>query len=486
MTGRTTGAAGAAGTTPEDAGYRPVHRLSPLLRFWTLLLAILAAVLVTFDWSALTRGWEMLGAGSLLAIGGLLGAFLLICVMIWLASHPWWKATGYRLGEEEVSLKRGVISRSLRTAQYDRIQAVDVVESVVARIFRLAAVRVETAGGGDSVIEIAYLPKRDAEALRAEVLLHAAGHGADVSESAPGPDTDPDTDPETDRETGSEAAADAAAPRAVVVPEIPIHRSLLSVLLRVSSLVSAAAIAVVLISPAGPATLIPVLVGLVPVIWNYVDKSWRFTARLEEEDVLHVSYGLADRRRQSIPLRRIHGVEIHQPVLWRLTGWWEVRVSIAGYGDESNKQTGTTALLPVGSRAQAVELAVLLSPLTRAELEDYARPEGVTAAQFTSPTPARWVSPVDRRQQGVTLLDHAVIVHRGRLGRRVGIIAPAHIQELTLRRGPLQQLIGLCTVQLDLVAGPVHMAGEDLSAADGARLLDLLRDRRLPSQLPAG
>ena len=39
--------------------------------------------------------------------------------------------------------------------------------------FRLAAVRVETAGGQSSAIEIAFLTKRDAEALRAEILPRA-------------------------------------------------------------------------------------------------------------------------------------------------------------------------------------------------------------------------------------------------------------------------------------------------------------------------
>lgn len=439
------------------AEYRRVHRLTPLLRFWTLILAILAALLFSLDWDLIARGWGLISSGALLPFLAGLGGFVVLCGLIWLVSQAWWKATGFRLTEEEVSLKRGVISRSLRTARYDRIQAVDVVESVIARIFRLAAVRVETAGGGNSVIEIAYLRKTEAEALRQELLA--------MTQGAP-------------------AAAELEEPHQeqpdALVPPVPIHRSLLGALLRLSTLASATAIIVVLVSPVGIATMIPVLVGVVPVIWNYVDRSWRFTAKLDD-DVLDVAYGLADKRRQSIPLHRIHGVQIHQPVLWRLTGWWEVKVSIAGYGAETNKQTGTTALLPVGTREQAMEVAAVLSPLDAEELERSARPEGATQARFTSPASARWVSPIDRRQQGVTLLPHAVVVHRGRLGRQVSLIDPSHIQELTLLRGPVQQLIKVCTVRMDLVAGPVHMSGEDLSVPDGEALLDLLRGRRLPA-----
>lgn len=442
------------------ADYRRVHRLTPLLRFWTLILAMFAALLFGLDWNLITRGWEVISSGAVVPLLIGFGGFVVLCGLIWLVSQAWWKATGFRLTEEEVSLKRGVISRSLRTARYDRIQAVDVVESVIARIFRLAAVRVETAGGGNSVIEIAYLRKSEAEALRQEVLEMTQGVPAVV-------------EPEGLHQQPPDA----------LVPPVPIRRSLLGALLRFSTLVSATAIIVVLVSPVGIATMIPVLVGVVPVIWNYVDRSWRFNAKLDD-DVLNVSYGLADKRRQSIPLHRIHGVQIHQPVLWRLAGWWEVKVSIAGYGAETNKQTGTTALLPVGTREQAMAVAAVLSPLDEAELERSARPEGATQARFTSPASARWVSPIDRRQQGVTLLPHAVIVHRGRLGRQVSLIEPSHIQELTLLRGPVQQLIKVCTVRMDLVAGPVHMAGEDLSVSDGQALLDLLRGRRLPD-MPA-
>lgn len=442
----------------DVAEYRHVHRLTPLLRFWTLILALLAGALVSIDWDLITRGWDLLRSGAVVPLIIGLGIFVLLCVVIWLVSHAWWQATGYRLTDEEVSLKRGVISRSLRTARYDRIQAVDVVESVIARIFRLASVRVETAGGGDSVIEIAYLRKADAEALRQELLAYTRGK--------PGV------------EQAVEPSAEPGQPDALV-PEVPIHRSLLGALLRLPTLVSGAGILAVVLSPVGIATVIPVLVGVVPVIWNYVDNSWRFNAHLAGE-VLNVAYGLADRRRQSIPLHRMHGVQIRQPVLWRLTGWWEVKVSIAGYGAEENKKTGTTSLLPVGSREQAVALAAVLGPLERAELEELAAPEGAAQPSFTSPASARWVSPVDRRQQGVTLVPHTVIVHKGRLGRRVSMIEPSHIQEVTLQRGPLQQLLNLSTVRMDLVAGPVHMAGEDLSVPDGEALLDVLRARRLP------
>ena len=439
-----------------DDGYRRVHRLTPLLRFWTLILALIAVLVVNLDAAAFTAAAGLFHVGSIVPVllGGV--AFVVLCGLIWLVSQMWWRAMGYRLTAEEVSLKRGVLNTQLRTARYDRIQAVDVVESVIARLFRLAAVRVETAGGGDSVIEIAYLPRKTAERLRVEVLDRARG----VAPAA--------------------AASPAAEPaEQVIIPEIPITRSLAGAALQGVSLSAVTIIIGLIIAPLMWAAIIPIALGILPVIWNHIDRSWRFTARLAD-DTLHLSYGLADRRRQSIPLHRIHGVTVHQPILWRLTGWWYVKVSVAGYGAENRKGSGTTQLLPVGSREQALALLELVGPLDAATIGASARPEGATTPTFTSPPGAWWVSPIDLKQQAVTLLADAVVVHRGRFARRVKVIETSHIQELSLTRGPLQQLFGLCTVRFDLVPGPVRMAGEDLTPEDGQALLNALRRRELP------
>lgn len=437
-----------------DAEFRHVHRLTPLLKFWTVLLALLAVLLVNTGLADLAQAWTWLQEGRFLLLAGALGVFLLACAVVWFGSHVWWQAMGYRLGAEELALRQGVLSRQLRTARYDRIQAVDVVESVIARIFRLASVRVETAGGRDSVIEIAFLPKAEAEALRREVLGRTR---ADAPQSPQSP-----------------VAPDSPA----LIPEIPIARSLTAAALQLSTLLGGLFTALLLLSPLGWATIIPALFGLLPVVWNQIDRSWRFTALLDDtpqDPVLHVSFGLADRRRQSIPLDRIHGVTLHQPWLWRLTGWWSVAVSVAGYS--TGTKGATTRILPVGTREQAARLLAVVSPV--------ADPQ-VVPPTFTSPARARWVSPVDLHQQSVAVLPGAVVTRTGRLSRRWSVIDPGHIQELSLVRGPLQQLLGLCTVRLDLVPGPVRMAGEDLTPEDGNALLNRLRQRELPAYTPPG
>ena len=429
-------------TTPQ---YQRVHRLTPLLRLWSVILALIAAFALNVNMAALRDIFAFITGehrGEALRDTALaLAGFIAVCAVVWLVSGLWWRRMGYRLGAEELSLRRGLLSVQLRTARYDRTQAVDVVEPVIARLFRLAAVRVETAGGQSSVIEIAYLKKSDAEALRDDILARV--HGAPISQT----------------ETPAEEPA--------LVPEIPIARSLIAAALRTSTLFLAGFLILVVVTRLPLSTALPILVGALPNAWNVLDSSWRYTARTDGE-VLNITYGLADRRRQSIRLDRIHAVQITQPFLWRPLGWYEVRVSVAGYGaSASGKASGSTRILPVGTLAQARQFL-----------------PADAAPTYASPARAKWVSPLAYRQQTVALTGDYVIVRNGRLNRRIKAIHTSHIQELTYRRGPISQALGLATVGLDLVQGPVRMDARNLTLADAAALLARLRSRQLPGLKP--
>lgn len=429
--------------------YHRVHRMTPLLRLWSVILAVIAAFALNVNMEALRGIFAFVtgehSAADLRDIGLALAGFIAVCAVVWLVSGVWWRQMGYQLGEEELTLRRGVISKQQRTARYDRTQAVDVVEPVIARLFRLAAVRVETAGGQSSAIEIAFLTKRDAEALRAEILSCVHGEPRErPAEEQPAEEEDN-----------------------VLIPEIPIARSLAAAALHASTIVLLAALIFLVVTPMSLTITLPILLATVPRAWNVIDSSWRYTASLDD-DVLNITYGLADRRRQNIRLERIHAVQVTQPFLWRPFGWYETRVSVAGYGGTaSGEGSGSTRIVPVGKREQARQFL-----------------PADAAPTYASPARAKWVSPIDYRQQTVALAGDYVIVRAGRFNRRVQAIELRHIQELTLRRGPISQLFGLATVELDLVQGPVKMAARNLVLADAHALLNRLRSRDLPELTP--
>lgn len=446
--------------------FQKVHRLTPLLRMWTLILAVVAGFAFNVNASTWATVWGFISGAhdvSLWPMLAAIAAFVLVCAVIWGLSQIWWKATGYRLTDEELQMKRGVLNTQLRSARFDRIQAVDIVESIIARIFRVAAVRVETAGGNDSAIDISYLTRGDAEKLK-RALLDAAQR------------------PTPTPAVAGEQLVEVGVDKQVLVPEIPIMRSVASAALSMSTLITVVGVIIMFLTPIGVAGGLPFLAGMAPTVWNLIDKSWKYNANLRD-GVLSVSYGLADRRRQSIPLERIHAIQLSQPLLWRMLGWWKVTVTVVGYGAET-KKGGTSKILPVGSKELALKVLAAVGPLSPQEISRSAHPEHLSTPTFTSPAKAKWVSPLDRSRQGVTLIGEqaeVAVIHYGRLVPRMAVIETSHIQELTLRRGPIQRQLGLSTVEFNLVPGPVAMSARDLSYAQGTELLQVLRQRKLPA-----
>lgn len=434
-----------------ETAYRRVHRLTPLLRVWAVLAAIFT--LIVFNFYAFVADALSERDVTWMLAGQIGGGVLVALGVLFVVSQLWWAHTGFRLGEEDVELRRGVISTQVRAARYDRIQAVDVVEPLAPRLVGLAAVRVEAAGGSNSAIEIGYLPRREAEEVRLEMLGKIAQHG-----------------------TEEQLDALAHTGGGYLVEPIPVARSLTGAALRLTTMFTVAWSLIPVFTELTLAVALPVLVGFIPQIWRQIDQSWRYTATLTN-DVLSLSYGLANRRRQAVPLDRIHAIGLSQPILWRIFGWWSVTVNIAGYGRESNKQSGTSRLLPVGSYEQAVALVEAISPLDRAQIT-------APSWDIRSPKRARIPSPIDASRQAVALHAGIATTSHGLLGRRYEFIEIPHIQEITYRQGPIQRMLGLAHVRFNLVPGTVKMKARDLETHDAWALIDELRRRKLPPLTP--
>lgn len=451
--------------------WRRVHPATPLLRAWAALLTGAAAAVAQADPAgvAALRRWLAAGPGWLApaAVVAAALAALLLGALLWAVSLPWWRAMGFRVADGELRVASGVLRRRSRSARLNRVQAVDLVEPVLPRLLGLAAVRVETAGGADSVLVVRYLRRAEAAALRAE-LLGAAG-AAEGAGAA-------------DRPGGAAAAApDLVAP-------VPVARILAATALHGPGVAGILAGIAALATPAGLAAA-PVALAAVPALWATVDRGWRFTARIAGEEVV-LGYGLAERRRRTIRRGRVHAVELDQPPLWRPAGWWRVRADVAGYGDRDD--AAATTLLPAGPPEAALAVLAALGGAPAAAAAAGLDPGRPAPGALRNPARAGWIAPLLHRRRAVALVPGAgeqpaaIALHRGLLHRRVAVVAPAQVQELTLRRGPAGAALGLAELRLDLVTGPVRMRARGLAAADAAALLALLRRRRLPPPEPAG
>jgi putative membrane protein len=80
-----------------------------------------------------------------------------------------WSRFRYGVGDAEIVIERGVLNRTRRSIPFDRIQDVDIERALLARLFGLAKVRIETGAGGKDEGVLDGVTMDEAARLRAVV-----------------------------------------------------------------------------------------------------------------------------------------------------------------------------------------------------------------------------------------------------------------------------------------------------------------------------
>ena len=510
----------------DDDGWVRVHPASPWVRGWTFLLLILffvgrAAVEDFFAHrfgGADGAGESGPGQGSLLVAGGILLAVTLLVSLIFFFS--WW-FTRFRVGDDEIELRRGWLFRTRRQMKYDRIQAVDLQHPLVARLLGLAAVKVEAADGGESALELSYLKKDRAVRVRREILDRASGVLVGPA-SAPRRVAEPDASPQHAPAGPGAPAADApegAPPSSSVAaagPEgpagraddegelmlqVPTGRLIGSVVLSggvagvivVYLAVVLAASLFFALAPAawreGEDTSVPALLGaaalplLFPVVgqlWSGLNGGWGFQVR-RSADGLRLRHGLTETTHQTVPPGRVQGVTVSQPLFWRPFGWHRVKVSVAGYGEDAAGKRSTA--LPVGTWEDVLRVLTVVAPdpgldgdpreaqgLTPVRLMHLGLHGSGTEGGFRHiPRRGRWwFNWFTWRRRGFTTTRALLVVRRGRWNRVLQTLQHERVQTVALDQGPVQRRLGLATVQVRTAGG--HAVLPDLDEADALEL----------------
>ena len=135
------------GTAPDGAWLR-VHPASPFVRGWVAL----AAIGYFFGRDIFERALqgrpvfegELAGRAPWLLAGG--GLVLLAAVLGFVLT---WYFTKYQVSGGYVRVNTGFLFRQHRQARLDRVQAIDIVQPLLARIFGLAELKFEVADAGE-------------------------------------------------------------------------------------------------------------------------------------------------------------------------------------------------------------------------------------------------------------------------------------------------------------------------------------------------
>ena len=513
--------------------WRRVHIITPLLEVWQIIVALIAFATLR----NLNELQEAMSAGLGNAIMDRLFLVALVSVLViaflFLYTFLQWRVTAYALTDSALWFRKGILNRNQRHARLDRIQAVDITQPVLARLVGLGKLDVEVAGGADSNITIGFLKVSELEALRGEILARAAGlkmaaqspaqasamggqgyaapYGAPQATSpyAPVPQGQYPQAPAMPVQPGAmpqpanfSYTGEVFAPSTIpVAPErelyqVPMGRLLGSQLLSMSALFSGLALIVIVVIGAasipyiGLAGITASLSGVAMVGLSVASFHWnRFASEANfrlaiSPDGLRLRRGLLSTRSQTIPPRRIHAIEIQQPLLWRFFGWYRVLILQAGYGakdTEQNKQQSSHVLIPVGTR-QDVNFALwaVIEDLGVDDISAF-----IDAALYGTGSSNGFVrmsarafilDPFLFKRRARAITRTTFVVRDGWLTRKSFWAPIARLQSVSAQAGPLERALGVATLHMHLVPGPFSMKAEHQDATQvSADLETLLR-----------
>lgn len=351
--------------------------------------------------------------------------WLLVVVLVFagiIALNWWsWRVRAYAIDHNAVYSRWGILNKQLRKARLDRVQSIDIRQRFMARIFGMAELTFDVAGGEGSEVTIKFLTKKQAEDLREDMLAQVRAvkneKRAPAEQTAEAAPTDPATEGTPAHSPHSEAPGTTSADHAkahrhgapagsrittslnsgitavaqdltetvdsVLMPYriksnvsadgrllmVPAHRVILSRLvsgttlaLVLSALVILVAMAVIALLPNASFSFggLAGFVGIIAGLASVVKKGFaesNFAVSITG-DGLAITSGLLDTRRSVIPLDRIQAVELNQSLLWRPFGWWRATFNLAGTSENDKG----SVLLPVGTLDEVMVLLGLVLP----------------------------------------------------------------------------------------------------------------------------
>nr|WP_240977760.1 PH domain-containing protein [Planctomonas sp. JC2975] len=414
---------------------------------------------------------------------GIAVVIIAACVGVFALS---WRVQTFRVTRQAVELRSGILRRQERKARLDRIQGINVHRPLFARIFGAAKLEIVVAGH-DANLDLSYLPSKVTETLRREILrrasgvqAHEAGQAEGVGAVTASPESAPvQADPVSRGEATRNIVADRvdefllspadldpdAAPQASVVRMHPLRLAGSLLLSGPTMVLFLIVIAMIVGASTGRPWLIiiifPAVLSLGGLYARRFTKALRYNIAGSGHGV-RIGFGLLTTSSETIPPRRVHAVEVLQPLAWRPFGWWQIRMNTAGHtrGKNSAGESRTTTL-PVGSIRDVQRVLPLLLP----GMDDTVRDAIAHAAMRTradqsafssAPRRAAWLRPFSWSKTGYTVADGVIVFRHGAVWRRIIFVPLARLQSVEVEQGPARRILNLASADVHIVDGPVH------------------------------
>jgi len=479
------------GTTGlTDGEWHRLHPASPLLKGGIMLLAIIGFIVYNFR-DTLLNTWlggpeeedpltwliETQGVGLIaLAVAGLL-------VVLVIGFYLSWRFHTFRITDELVEVRSGILFRTHRKARLDRVQGINIVRPFLARLFGAAKLEINVAGQ-DANVQLSYLGSVHSDQLRAEVLRLASGtRQREAAEQAAATGQPAGIVEQRVHELLAPELDPNAAPPESIVKMHP-GRLVGSLLLSGTTVMLIVMVVGVLISVLITRELfwlfafVPAVLGLGGYYWNRFTKSLRYTIA-STPDGIRIGFGLLSTSNDTLPPGRIHSVQVSQPLLWRPAGWWEIKVNRATKSSAQDAGAGqqNTTILPVGDRNDAMRVLGLVLPTMTTEEAQALLTSGLISRGgddgfTTSPRRARIWHWFSWRRNGFAITPEAIVLRRGAVWRQLLVVPLARVQSISVTRGPIGRAMRLADLRVQTVAGPIMPYLTSLDETDVVRFFD--------------
>ena len=510
------------------------------------------------EWGArLTQAFDENSSYFSATYSQLIGFGVLMLILVG-GSIDWW-FTRYSLDDLAIHRRSGFLFKKNRTIRLESVQSVDISRPLVARLLGLSELRFEVADGSSEALHIKYVSARKAEVLRRTAMAsinllrsEAAGRPVDVlpgsmqisaermpdadqlhqpyeasygapaqggtqqvAPQQPAPEQSAPQHPGTQYPGASRRGARMPMPVAADPSQPPIFRIsnvrlVASIMLEhlvwlvpvVSFMLGAAVFAAVVSGESPffifmamlPGTFVPLL-GYLGTLWARFDGAANFKITPSGQGGVTLRYGFTGTHTQNVMVERIQALAVEQSILWRVFGWYRIKMTIAGIGVEQNdnqKLVTRNIALPVGNRQEALMVLRLLLPaldeVQAQVLLDTAngslksqKPQ--VPAMIVTPSSARWMDLLTWKRNGVTTVGYTagsvqattridsdaarssvgehtrgdlLLIRGGYFIRTLSIVPVSRVLSVSRGQGPLQRAFGCASVHFGTVPGPVR------------------------------
>jgi putative membrane protein len=298
-------------------------------------------------------------AGAMLALGGVAVAAVI--------GYVRWRHTTYSVSGEALHFRSGVISPDETSVPLGRIQAVDATQGPIQRLFGVQELHVQTAGGGSE----------------GEIVLRAVSEAAasELRAVAGLPDPVARDLPEWRLGPGALLVTAVTAPQlGVILPLVGAFAAAGDDVLfgggegeqLIDKLIDDPGLLVLVVVAVAGAALLLSFAGAIVAFAGF--------SLVRDGERLRIRRGLLARRAASVPLSRVHAVDVVEGVLRRPFGLATVRMETAGYRSEA---AAAQTLLPLVRVRDVPRLLAEFAPAL-AEGADAAEARGQVATAKTA------------------------------------------------------------------------------------------------------